>query len=132
MTYPYGFNSKEAFAMNTTLLSIEEIRSTLTRLRENPNTRRNFPRELWDSIIQLTKIHSIEEVCSQLKINPLYLKRKIDQLKEKTLEFREISIQSPLTTSESVSIELSATSGLKAKIQGPISCLNYLQKLFGE
>lgn len=114
-------------------LSIEEILATLTRLRENPNSRRHFPRELWNSIIQLTKSHTVKEISTRLQINPVYLKQKINQFKEQTMEFREVFIQNSLTTSENVVVELSdVKSGLKAKIQGPISCLNFLQKLFGE
>ena len=56
--------------MEAKFIPIEEIRSTLDRLRQDPKTQRNFPWELWTSIIQLTKIHPVEEVCRQLQINP--------------------------------------------------------------
>ena len=117
--------------MEAKFIPIGEILSILDRLRQDPNTRRRFPRELWDSIIQLTKIYSIEEVGRQLHINPVYLKRKIHQSKEQELEFREISIQASPPVSDMVTIELNSAAGLKARIQGPISCLNYLHKLFG-
>jgi len=118
--------------MDTTthLMQIEEIRSTLTRLRQNPKTQRKFPRELWDSIIQLTKICPIEELCRQLHINPVYLKDKIRDSKGQALEFREISMPGWQPVSETVTIELSTSSGLKARIQGPIACINNLYKLF--
>jgi biotin operon repressor len=117
--------------MNTKILSIEEIRSTLDRLRQDPNTQHRFPRELWDSIIQLTNTHSREEICQKLNISPMYLKRKIENLKDQTVEFREIPVQAPALPSDMITIELSAANGLKARIHGHSSCLSYLHKLFG-
>jgi len=114
--------------MNTKTTSIEEIRSTLARLRQDPTTKRRFPSELWDTIIQLTKTYSIKEVCRQLEIDPVYLKRKIPPPKKQDLEFREIS---PLLPPDVITIELTTIAGLKAKIRGPVSCLNHLSKLFG-
>jgi hypothetical protein len=49
--------------MEAKFTTIEEIRSTLDRLRQDPKTQRNFPRKLWTSIIQLIKIYPVEEVC---------------------------------------------------------------------
>lgn len=108
--------------------SIEDICATLTHLRQNPATKKSFPLETWDAIIQLTKTYSPKEVCQRLQLNPCLLKRKIKQ-RMASMEFREI----PLTnvSSESVVIELISKSGLQAKIQGPLSCLNYLQQLLG-
>ena len=116
--------------MEAKFIPIEEIRSTLDRLRQDPNTQRRFPRELWTSIIQLTTIYPVEEVCRQLQINPIYLKRKIHQSKEPALEFREIVMPAAQSTSDTVTIELRSADGLQAKIQGPLSCLDYLSKLF--
>jgi hypothetical protein len=114
--------------MDTQLITLDEIRSTLDRLRQDSNTKRRFPKTLWDSIIQLTKFHPVQDICHQLNINPIYLRCKIRQSKEHELEFREVALTMP---SSLVTIELSSKSGLKATIQGPISCLNYLHKLFG-
>jgi hypothetical protein len=117
--------------MNAKLIPMDEIRSTLDRLRQDPSTQRKFPRELWGSIIQLTKVYPIEEVCRRLRIDPVYLQHKMDQSQEQALEFREISMQAISSVSDRVTIELSSsTTGLKARIQGPPSCLNYLHKLF--
>ena len=118
--------------MKTQLTTIEEIRTALHKLRQDPNTKRKFPQELWSSIIQLTKIYPLEDVCRQIDINPVYLKRKIQQSKEKTIEFREITFSTSLTPSNAITIELNSHDGLKAKIQGPISCLDCLYKLFGK
>lgn len=117
--------------MESKFVSIEDIRHTLDRLRQDVKTQRRFPRALWDAIFQLTKKYPVKEVCSRLEINPTYLHRKIQQSKEQVLEFREIHIQAPLSSFDMVTIELNSTAGLKARIQGPISCLDYLQNLFG-
>lgn len=109
--------------------SIEAVRANLEKLRQNPSTRNRFPRELWASIIQLTKNHPIEDICAELSIVPAYLKRKIQQ-SEGSFEFRELTIAGSVV-SESVTIEISANDGLKAKVTGPLSCLDYLQKLLG-
>jgi len=117
--------------MEAKFITIEEIRSTIDRLRKDPKTQRKFPRELWTSVIQLTKIYPLEAVCLRLQINPIYLKRKIRQSKESVLEFREIVMPAAQSASDTVTIELRSVDGLQAKIQGPFSCLNYLSKLFG-
>lgn len=116
--------------MDAKFIPIEEVRSVLDRLRQDPNTQRKFPRELWTLIIQQTKIYPVEEVCRRLKINPIYLKRKIHQSKESALEFREIVIPAVQSASDTVTIELRSADGLQAKIQGPFSCLSYLNQLF--
>lgn len=117
--------------MKAKFTTIEEIRSILDRLRQDPKTQRKFPKELWTSIIQLTKIYPLEEVCLRLQISPIYLKRKIHPSKEPALEFREIVMPAVQSASDTVTIELRSADGLQAKIQGPFSCLNYLNKLFG-
>ena len=117
--------------MKTTNLTIEDIRSTLTQLRQNPKTQRNFPQKLWESIVQLTEIYSVEDLCCKLLINPTYLKKKIRESKKQALEFREVLMPMPQPVSDTVTIELSTSSGLNAKIQGPIACLDNLYKLFG-
>lgn len=117
--------------MENTFIPIEEIRSTLDRLRQDPKTQRNFPGALWTSIIQLTKIYPFEEICRRLQINPIYLKHKIRQSKKPALEFREIVMPVTQSACDTITIELSFADGLQAKIQGPSSCLNHLSKLLG-
>ena len=116
--------------MENTLISIKEIRSTLDQLRQNPKTRRRFPQELWASILHQTKIYPIEEVCRQLQINPIYLHRKLRELKESAFEFREVVMPPAQSAFDTVTIELRSADGLQAKIQGPFSCLNCLSTLF--
>ena len=115
----------------TNLITIEDLRSTLIQLRQNPKTKRKFPREVWDSILQLAKTYSVEELCCQLHINLVYLKEKIRDSKQQVLEFREIPMPKSQPVLDTVTIELSTPSGLKAKIQGPVACMNNLYKLFG-
>ena len=114
--------------------SIEEVRSKLDKIRQNPCTRHKFPKELWISIIQLTKTHSTREVCRELQMNHTHLERKIHQLKkpaQSELEFREISMPIIQLALDTVTIELKSADGMQAKIQGSSSCLNYLIQLFG-
>lgn len=105
---------------------IEEIRTTLVLLRQNPTTKRRFPSETWDAIIQLTKAYSHEEICQRLQISSALLKRKIRQRKA-PMEFHEVSLKT--ISPEIVTIELISQNGIQAKIQGSLSCLNCLQQL---
>lgn len=114
--------------MSIKLGSLEEIHSTLTRLRQDPKTKKRFPSEIWDAIIHLTETHSFDQVCQTLQIHPAHLKRKIRE-RITPFEFQEISLQT--AASDTIVIELSSTKGIKAKIHGPLSCLNYLHQFFG-
>ena len=105
---------------------IEEVRKTLVLLRQNPTTKKRFPSETWDAIIQLTKTHSHEEICRRLQLAPALLKRKIGQ-RTASMDFHEISLNN--ISAETVTIELISKNGIQAKIQGPLSCLNCLQQL---
>lgn len=105
---------------------IEEVRTRLVLLRQNPKTKKRFPSETWDAIIQLTKTHSHEEICQRLQIAPDLLKRKIGQ-RQASMEFHEISLNN--ISAETVTIELISKNGIQVKIQGPLSCLNCLQQL---
>lgn len=116
--------------MNTQEDPFCEIEAALTQLRQQAKTSRRFPQELWDAIISLTQTHSIQVVSLRLNINAAYLKQKIRESHEiSPLDFREIS--APVQAcSNTVSIELVSDFGVRAKIQGPSSCLGYLSSLF--
>lgn len=108
--------------------SIEDICAALVSLRQNPSTKKRFPREIWDAIVRLTKTHSQMELCQKLQLDPCLLKRRVKQ-RIASMEFHEISIQN--IPQETVIIELIAKNGMQAKIQGPLSCLNCLQQILG-
>jgi len=119
--------------MNYQTATLEEIYSILKQLRNNGA--RKFPKELWDSIIRLTEIHPVEHVCQYLKIQPAYLKHKKcskEASRSQNLDFQEVALPIDRIYSDTVVIELSSHGNLKAKIQGPLSCLNYLSSLFKE
>jgi len=65
--------------MSVKLASLEEIYSTLTRLRQDPKTKKKFSNEIWDAIIHLTKTHPLDQVSQRLQIHPAHLKRKMRQ-----------------------------------------------------
>lgn len=116
--------------MNTQVDPFVEIAIRLAEIRQQAKTKQKFPQELWDAIISLTQSYSIQEVSKRLNINPSYLKRKIrDFLPIRELDFSEVPVQN--ICSGMVSVELFSDSGLRAKIQGPPSCLSYLTTLFG-
>jgi|ERR1041384_607121 hypothetical protein len=112
---------------------LEEIHHTLTQLRTSKTHK--FPQELWDSIIRLTEIYPVEHVCQYLKIQPAYLKRKIcskEVNQSQDLDFQEVTCPVKSVYPDTIVIELSSHNGLRAKIQGPLSCLNCLSSLFKE
>lgn len=51
--------------------SIEDICAALVSLRQNPSTKKRFPREIWDAIVRLTKTHSQMELCQKLQLGVL-------------------------------------------------------------
>lgn len=108
--------------------SIEDIYTALVRLRQIPATKKRFPTEIWDAIVQLTQTHSHKELCQRLRLAPGLLKRKVQQ-RVTSMEFQEISLCNVPT--ETITIELIAKNGMRAKIQGPLSCMNCLQQLLG-
>jgi len=110
--------------------AFDEIETALTLLRQQTETKQRFPKEVWDSIIQLAQTHPIQEVSQRLNISPSYLKKKIKEShKISSIDFNEITY--PVQACANlVCIELVSNFGLKAKIQGPLSCLNFLSSLF--
>jgi len=115
--------------------TLEEIQTILKNLRGTSGSRDRLPKQLWDSIIELTKAHPLKEVCRQLEIQPTYLKRKIQQSRKPpldTVDFQEVYCGTrDAYFTDAVVIELMSDSGLRAKIQGPSTCLNCLSSLFG-
>lgn len=52
---------------------IEEVYATLIRLRQTSATKKKFPSETWNAIIQLAKTYSHEEISQRLQLNPPYV-----------------------------------------------------------
>jgi len=112
--------------------SIQEVQERLERARNTPHLRRQFPKELWEDIFALIDRSSPSEVANQLGISPSFLRRKSKAKKgnreSKKPTFQEIPL--PPSPSE-VIIEISKKE-LKARIEGPPSCLPLLLTLFKE
>lgn len=110
-------------------LSIEEVLCSLTKIRKHPVNK--YPEEIWTAISNLTNKYPLEKISKKLKMNLRYLQKKMNKIKgsnNTSITFTEVPTKSIL--SENIMIEL--TSGdLKAKIQGPVSCLNCIYELFG-
>jgi len=62
---------KEVVPNESQLDTLEEIHATLIQLRQEARTQRRFPQKLWEAIIRLTQVHSIETICLHLNISPL-------------------------------------------------------------
>ncbi len=115
--------------MNSQISSLEELATRLHQVRQESKTKNRFPQELWEAIIALTHTHSISEVSKRLRINPHYLKQKIQStVSLSSLDFREIPVH-PIP-SDRVVIEICSDVGMKARIEGPVSCLSHLIPLF--
>ena len=118
--------------MDTCHVTLDEIRSALTLLRQNPKTQRRFPRPLWVSIVRLTKTIPVTTLCQELHICPSNLKYWIEQVrcsdKESTVSFRELQIAglSPAT----ITVDVTSPLGVQMRIQGPPSLLEHLYPLF--
>lgn len=118
--------------MNQRIYTLEEISSALTHLRSTAKSKRRFPKELWASIVHWAEVQSIEEICERFKIHPTYLKEKVRKSKQNSLDFQEVSCRSQSfhQDQDMVVIELSSDEGIRARIEGSASCLNYLVSLF--
>jgi hypothetical protein len=113
--------------MDQSLDTLDQLAISLDALRQNPMTRRRFPKEFWDSIFQLAKTHSLNDICHRLHLDPAYVKAKTSHSQQEQLSFCELSL--PPDSSASVFIEL-ACGSLNAKIRGPVSCIDHISALF--
>ena len=138
--------------MKSQSVSLEHVREEISRARSNPSFKNKFPKKLWDDIFSLIKIYSSNVVCEELNLCKYFLAKKIrktqavrkkEQLGEnshmprqddtsrslpKKPVFREIPFE-PLPNHDRIVIELTQLD-LKAKIEGPSSCLDSLIPLF--
>ena len=112
--------------MSSSSDTLKCISANLNALRQDPKTRRKFPQKFWDSLFQLAKTLPLNEICQQLDLNPVYVKNKMSQYQQENLDFFECAFSDALTAT--VIIELSVGE-LRAKIQGPVSCIDRLSAL---
>ena len=117
--------------MNQTTL--EAVAIKLNEVRQNSKYKRNFPKSLWEDIFRLIKEFSLSKVCNQLNLDQGYVLKKLGSqsplIKPKELKFQEVFI--PPQQEETVVIEL-FHSDLRARIEGPISCVRVLKDLLRE
>ena len=104
--------------------SIEEVREKLRQVRANPETKRKFPKQLWEEICVLADHHSVEVVSQKLGIGPGYLYEKLGQRRKGQVEFCEVIVGAP----KEVVIELSR-GDLKGRIEG--ASVDLIKELFG-
>ena len=111
--------------------SFNSIREQLQRARNDPKLRRNFPKELWNAIFSLIERSSLETVSKELALDLTLLKKKVARLttSQSFPSFQEVLLKPP--SSNPVVIELTYLN-LKARIEGPISCLETIKDLFRE
>ena len=74
--------------------SIEEVREKLRQVRANPETKRTFPKQLWEEICVLADHHSVEVVSEKLGIARDYLYEKLRQRRKGQVEFCEVIVPS--------------------------------------
>ena len=120
--------------MNHHAPSIENVSLRLTKARNNPIFRKKFPKELWNDILSLIKEHSFETVCKRLNLSPRLVSRKIVESSSRELRFKEVTLtpsKGHSSTDGQVIIEISK-SDIKARIEGPVSCVASLTSLFKE
>jgi hypothetical protein len=113
--------------------SLEAVAIKLNEVRQNPKYKRNFPKSLWEDIFELIRELSLSKVCDRLKLDQGYVLKKLGSqsslIGPKELKFQEVFV--PSQHQETVTIEL-FHSDLRAKIQGPPSCIGALKNLFRE
>ena len=111
-------------------ISMKKVFKLLTQYRKNPSTNR-FPKEIWDAISQLAERYPLKKIAKELRLHQGHLRKKILTKKENAqsaINFVEVPIKTMIP--ETIIIEISS-GNLKAKIQGPLSCLSCLDKVFG-
>ena len=93
--------------------SIEQVREKLRQVRANPETKRKFPKQLWEEICVLADHYSVEVISQKLDIGRDYLYEKLGQRKKGQIEFCEVIVGAP----KEIVIEL-YRGELKGRIEG--------------
>ena len=107
------------------------LHAKIEKLRQGHKRHQRYPKEFWEGIAQLAKGKPLQDICRQFHLTFPYVKRKLTKLQPTatfaTLDFCELSLDRGART---VIIELESGK-LKAKIQGPVSCIEQLAVFFG-
>ena len=113
--------------------SLEAVAIRLKEIRQNPKYKRNFPKRIWEDIFELVRENSLSKVCDRLKLDQGYVLKKLGGqnllTNSKELKFQEVFV--PPQKEETVVIEL-FHSNMRARVEGPISCVRVLKDLLGE
>ena len=109
--------------------SLKITQDKLRQARLEPSHRKRFPKQLWKDIYSLSREIPVEILSKELQLNPSFLKRKIQENYEpEDPEFKEVFLEPPETH---IVIEISRGE-LKARIEGPLCCIDSLKSLFSE
>ena len=115
--------------MNSHTPSLTITRDKLRQARLEPAYRKRFPKQLWKDICSLSREIPVEILSKELQLSPSFLKRKIQEnYTPEVPKFKEVFLEPPETH---IVIEISRGE-LKAKIEGPLSCIDSLKSLFSE
>ena len=109
--------------------SLKITQDKLRQARLEPSHRKKFPKQLWKDICSLSKEIPVDILSKELQLSPSFLKRKIQENYEPEVpKFKEVFLE---PKESNIVIEISR-GGLKAKIEGPICCIDSLKSLFSE
>lgn len=115
--------------MNNHTPSLTITRDKLRQARLEPSHRKRFPKQLWKDICSLSREIPVEILSKELELNPGFLKKKIQEsYKPEVPKFKEVFLEPP---ERHIVIEISR-GDLKAKIEGPLCCIDSLKLLFSE
>jgi len=109
--------------------SLKITRDKLRQVRLEPSYRKRFPKQLWKDICLLAREIPVDLLSKELQLSPSFLKRKIQENYEPEVpKFKEVFL-GPQETH--IVIEISR-GDLKARIEGPLCCIDSLKSLFRE
>ena len=109
--------------------SLKITQDKLRQARLEPSYRKRFPKQLWKDICSLAREIPVDLLSKELGLSPSLLKRKIQEnYAPEVPKFKEVFLEPPETH---IVIEISR-GDLKAKIEGPLCCIDSLKSLFSE
>lgn len=115
--------------MNNQTPSLKITQERLRQARLNPAQKREFPKQLWEDIYSLSRKIPIEILSKELKLTQSFLRKKIQEgCNSESPKFKEVFLE---PEKKNIVIEISR-GALKARIEGPIYCIDSLKSLFSE